>query len=936
MLVVAIRRDMPSAAILLLAVLTAPAQSNLLTNSGFEQGTEGWHWWYQKEPVEINVIAGDRGNCVQLLGESGTRVAFYQVGALQPQTWYRVTLRYMAGPNGTDAGQFGSLATRLVDANGKHFDYPLSMPFLDTFGEWQQVQGTFHAPLSAANVWIEINSKGACDLRIDDVSLEAIETPEAPRQPNTWAELTTPRERALWFSSWQYNLMPEKYRERGMKYGWRYLHMEQFDQLKRTRTLTWTLTDEMHETLAEKGIPACPCIHYPAKEHYKRFHGGTPPGDVPFIIDPKWHDALVAACKEVCGKYAKRPGIEYIFVEDEAFGKYIHAITPKEKRTSELWRQIDEQVRARFGEGKHGLPDGPDDPDARKWTAYYTWAGDQLNRTFHRLREVIDQSGCGAKLMGPDEAHILYPLPWCDLAETVDIFTGQSLPYRSTAIMYNTGLLTKAYRDMTGKPVHNATQIVMYSGSPSPEEVQRRYSQVLQNGGEGQMLIAEEWGDRELSHHQYSAPERWATVTNLLNLMARHRVTTPTDSRVGILYCSPTVKAMGNKMNSDAIHAAYAFCGPMLGAWPRIIDTYALAKDKANLEGLEVLILPKGEYETAEASERIDEFVQGGGVLICCDPRALGKDLIDGDLPAEGLLGAQVQGSAYQRKVYLRWPSSGRQRIYGPLSFSLTPGENTRVIGEYEDGSPAVTLHEHGSGYVVLFGANPLASAAVIHDEGWTQWWRALLTTYGVPMDLPIWKLRLPDEALVQPTVPEDVCVTGNNFVRCRNGVYLGANDAMDGHYLMSIAPDLSPETAGEGEIAFSQGDLTDRTQADKGPFGSMRIAKEPYKEADWANRWSAEAMKQGLFVEFVLPEPRRLTRVRMWYSGAMPGLVVEGYGEGGWADLANVHGQNVGQDVQETDIPLSGECSRVRLRFEAGEAAFALADIELWATRRP
>ena len=287
----------------------------------------------------------------------------------------------------------------------------------------------------------------------------------------------------------------------------------------------------------------------------------------------------------------------------------------------------------------------------------------------------------------------------------------------------------------------------------------------------------------------------------------------------------------------------------------------------------------------------------------------------------------------------MTWPNRSRQRVYDRECFVLEPlTEACDVVGTYADGAPAATRNRCGKGEVVVFGGNPLADSAVGDDADWTGWWRALLETRLVPLGLPIWQLRLPDEALERVAPPADVCVTGNSFVRCQNGVYLGANDALRGHYTMSVDPDLSPETgeAKDGAVPFAAGDLTDRVQADKGPFGSMRIAKDPYKESDWANRWSRQALRDGLVLSLSLPERRSLTRARFWFSGSLPEVSVEGRTGDAWEVLARIPAEDVGEDVSDVSVAVSGRYADVRLRFgvPAG-GSLALADVELWSEPR-
>ncbi|MFO7973214.1 MAG: hypothetical protein R6V12_01110, partial [Candidatus Hydrogenedentota bacterium] len=655
--------------------------------------------------------------------------------------------------------------------------------------------------------------------------------------------------------------------------------------------------------------------------------------DVPRFIDPAWHDAYVQACEDACEAYGDRPGIAYFFVVDEAFKQYRDAIIPKAERESPFWDALDAEVRERFGEGTYGLPDDKNDPNPYKWIAYCSWAADDLAGTFARLRAVIDASGCGAKLLGPDEFSTLVPLHWCDLAPSVDVFTGQSLSTHTGSGRHDAGFLTKCAADFTRKPVHNATQVPLYGGSPSPEEVQRQYSEVLRNNGDGQMLIGVEWHDRELNHHKYSAPARWETIKNFLQLQSKYAVQPPTYSAAGILFSSPSQMVRCMRLNDSEIQTAYAFCGPVLGGWPRMLDSYAVSKEKDSFDELSLVIVPHAPYEHRVVYEALTRFAEAGGLVVVLDPQAFQFDTQGKAFEREPFLGAELVATDAQRSLETTWPAEMRLRVCDRNCYTLVPTAKDEVVATYEDGSAAAVLHAVGEGQVLTFGTNPVTDRNVIHDARWQAFWEALLAKRNVPVNLGIWQLRLPDEALVRAKAPSDICVTGNNFLRVQNGVYLGANRPADGYYSFSVAPDLSPESAEDERILFSEGDLTDRTTADDGPFEMpRRVAEKPYKEADWANRWSAEALADGLTLTFAFQDLQHLSRVRFWFSGRMPELTLTALAGDEEIATAQLPAQDAGKNVFDVETQLAGEADRVEFRFAPSSAPFALADVEVWA----
>ncbi len=346
------------------------------------------------------------------------------------------------------------------------------------------------------------------------------------------------------------------------------------------------------------------------------------------------------------------------------------------------------------------------------------------------------------------------PFDYPSLAACTDLFDID--PYASSAEqrrgrgVYNHGFGAKFMSDLTGKPVRIIAQAFDYAGyTMSPQDLREWLSDALRCGASAICYY-------QLDNPEYTAPDRWAMMLHLSKVISTmNRVALPRDADTAVLYASYTHMSMGASTDGDQIYAAHALIGEMVGSWFKFISDSQLDSGQRTLKGYKAVYLPIGKYITPATAKEIEDYVRGGGVLVCGDAEAFGCDLKGNDTSRtrERILGIHVDGPANAGKLLFSPDfSDGTSGVIelpvldeaGARAVTVA-GDDATVIGCYPDGDPAVVLNRLGKGEVITFAANPFSPEVTVEQTRWPEVFKILQTRFGCRVDRPIWRFVLPD-----------------------------------------------------------------------------------------------------------------------------------------------------------------------------------------------
>ncbi len=628
-------------------------------------------------------------------------------------------------------------------------------------------------------------------------------------------------------------------------------------------------------------------------------------------------------------EYAIRQGMALMENPPEGY-EYIH--------------EANREVMERFGGGKWGIPEGEGDRNPYRRIAYFRWINEKMRERAAGLRALVDKYDPSLAIVGTDPVGGVHGYEFSRQAPYYDIFTHQYLPRGSQWRQY-LGFLTKVLGDLTGKEVWPCVHVENYAFATTPAEALEEMSQVIRNGGHGFHLYMPDTanagktlGDTRVT--LWGSPRRHETVMNIVRMTTRMpRPNYPQPGRVAVFYNDDCLQSEGyhapGRTHWYRTEACYTFLGPIARSWFSFIDVPMVLDDTRPLiERFDVIWLPTATYQQPEVVDAFERFVRDGGTLICGDPTAFSTDVLGEDTSARrtALFGAQV-GAKCEAST-LSFTDGGTLTVPGAASV-LQPAEGVHVLARYDDGSAAVTANELGEGVAILWGTNPFEFSAN-EDPAWQEWFTSFARQLGMPTGLDIWRFQYPQSAIWQAQPARGVCLTNNNVVWQEEVPHFPGNLATGGSYSYSIAPDAMPESVAEGaEIGFDEGNLTDRraslNDAKKKPAG-YELYVNP--DSRWMVSWE---QTDPVSVTFDLGARYAMSRLKLWYRDAMPGVTVEGSADGqAWTALGRGSGPLAeDRDVRELSVSLRHDLPVRYVRATFAERAegqrLSLVEAEVW-----
>lgn len=669
------------------------------------------------------------------------------------------------------------------------------------------------------------------------------------------------------------------------------------------------------------------------------------PEGIPWDLDPKAIDHYIGVVDDLLSQ--PHPYLWGIFAGDElddiAMGKGADLMASPPEGYDYI-HTADAEVKEQYGGGKWGIPHGRDDDNIYRWAAYRKWALARLRERHQRLYETVKRYDPEMPIVGTDPVGGVHGYEFSRQGPYADIFTHQYLPRQKRWRAY-LGFLTKVLADLTGKEVWPCAHVENYGMATTPEECVEELSQIYRNGGSGLHLYMPDTrnGDKLVGDTRvtmFGSPARFHTVNNIINLarrMPRPRYPDAEKNRTAIFYnddCLQATTYRGSRTHWYLTEACYTFLGPIARSWFEFIDCGIVLDSPTLIDRFDVIWVPTAAVQQPAIVEKLRQFVDEGGVLICGDAGAFSTDTIGNDTSATRteLFGVDVKGKlAADTMTFLGGELEGTTlRVHGSARVLEPVAEaEVKVLARFDDGSVALTARECGRGAALLFAANPFVFEAN-EDPQWQAFFTRLVAAMGAETGLDIWRFQFPRSVIWQQTPPKGKCLTNNNVQWREETPYAPHNLDVGATYTCSPPPDAMPDVAAD-DIAVSEGRLTDR-------WRSMMAEKteptwyKPYKlpASTWMVRWQTI---EPCAVTFDLKQLCSVNALRLWYSNTLPHMLVAGSSDGQrWVPLGSRNGQSAGADVLDAWVVLHADTPvrYVRAHFDERQDGQLLDVIEM------
>ncbi|HEY3298342.1 MAG TPA: sugar-binding protein [Armatimonadota bacterium] len=733
----------------------------------------------------------------------------------------------------------------------------------------------------------------------------------------------------------------------GKEYGIRYSNDEAIKELRDAKLLalcgTSQFKDEYFVRMLDKykvKVLFVPDLtHWSAPDAPKSWNAS-------FLLDPRSRAQYFNDLNDGLSKWHKY--IWGVYSGDEVDNYVMHQaveLYAEHRDDYPFIRDVNEQVKNKYGDGKYGIPESLRDTNPYRWIALRRWVMVYLNEWQKDVYSTVKREDPEIRVISMDPPGDHRPVSFDRAAPYFDIATHQLYP-PTDPNRQQFGFITKLVSDLTGKPTWPCTHVEHYAFSTTLDEVRELMSQVTRNGGKSfHFWLKDQVGNLSdsgfLMATKWSFPDRWRLLKDINTLNATmNEVAIPTDPDIAVFYSEDHYSAFGEiQGRPNEPEWAYTFFGPVARTWFKFVNDNMVEDGTTDLSMFKVVVIPAAKYERRIAAEALLKYVTDGGTLVIGDPAAFTTD-VNGEPLTDvraTLIGKQALAASDQDTIKFDSDCSMPNLRNRTLSNAgkvckLDIGEQTEVMARFSDGSPAVIRNIVGKGSVIVFAANPFTQGG-ISDEGWKDFFKAFSKDLGLKTDREIWRFEFPEfKNAVQPE-PAGSCLTGNYIKWWQDGPVYTHNARSAGTYTYSLQPDGVADR-GEGNISFASGKLTDRKSAYTTP-------KSTLKPEDFVVTWMAS---KPVDVAFDLKSTQLVDRVNLWYSGQLPDVKVLGSIDGkSWKELARYPGQEyvkpdgvvAREDVMDISMKVVGDPKTryVKLSFGRRDAGnpLTLAECEIW-----
>ncbi|MBR4219614.1 MAG: hypothetical protein IKR81_00575, partial [Victivallales bacterium] len=593
-------------------------------------------------------------------------------------------------------------------------------------------------------------------------------------------------------------------------------------------------------------------------------------------------------------------------------------------------KEFDAMIKEKYGHGKYGIPSSPEEKDPLAWLAYRRALNDELVSLYHEAYKLAKSINPKVVIVSDDPVALENKIySFADWKGSFDIVTHQLYPSNDAKID-SFGFLTRHLAQLTGaKEVWPCPHVEEYGASFTPQEVLYKLSAAVRNGATGfhyylHDTIGSRSGKKYMVHERWGAPDRYAVELGAQKLMSRlPRLAFPAYD-TAVFIATDTLRAQPGLMHRDAPKNdkfLHGYLGYGAGVNYRFINELTLD----NLSQYTMIFTVENKYLPRQSFDALRKYVSDGGTLVVVNQSPFMFTTEGESLEAESraFTGATFKGASASP---MHFSYAG---IQVPVNFircaKLEAAADAKVLAKFANGDPALIEKTQGKGRVVTLAANPCLAKLAGNAE-WAGFFLALCKQYGAKTQCDIWRFQLPDTLLPKAETIPGKCLT-NNFVKWEHYEPTTPNNCkLTGTYRLSPEPNFWKERK-SGDIAFSEGKLTDRPKAVVAPS----TCKDKGDIRDWVVGWKDIA--EPIAIKASWSEAQPIRRVKLFVSGP-------------WRDAKlEIGGQSYDfpcpQDFNKDDafvrevtmeLPKAVTASELAITIGANKETLLIAEMEIWA----
>jgi F5/8 type C domain/Carbohydrate family 9 binding domain-like len=729
---------------------------------------------------------------------------------------------------------------------------------------------------------------------------------------------------------WMHDTLAGRLSKQGLQYGFPYSKAKVFKDAKHNK-LIYLTNPFMVKNNAEYAQKHNVTADYLVMPFY-RFANAPKIKKRTFLPDPVVSASFLASVKKII---AERKGrhIWGISMGDETGEANVNKgilFFEKMRNKYDYIRNLDAEIKKKYGGGKWGIPHSRNDPNPGRWIAYYQFISINLANLMHTTYKIIKKEAPELKLVSYDPVALSNAYDYALWRGSVDIATMQLYP-KSNPYLTEFAQGVKKIRDLSGiKDVRPVAHVEHYAGNFTLEETLAMLSQAVRGGANGwHYYIADTIGLRGgvkyLTSDTFGAPER----AKLMMTVAQNTPKLKYPESDCALFSSNITNWSRHERRSQSEGAAFTLLGQNAGVWFDFINETTIGKMPENLKKYRVIFVYDAEYETQAAVKALKDYVKKGGTLVVFDPKAFSKNRYAEDTTAAKLDLLEV--SVGKNLKNTNFMSDGVTYTPNARLYQLKAGSGCRVLASFADGNPALIERKLGRGKIHVFAFNP-CSLRSLRSKKWRKYFHQYAKQLGLKTDRKIWRFAFPDNLIKKLPEPQGMCLTNNNVLWRLFTPVTTYNQATGGIYSYSRRPDKIADQGGIKNILFNKGDLTNRREAPSA--GNVDLGKS--KMSTWVVAFSTN---KEMSIDFDMKQAYPINRVELFYQGLLPAMEISVSRDGKtWnsvKELSELENKTTTRDVKQKVVELKGNPNArfVKIKFNASKSKqlLTLAEIEIW-----